>query len=38
MLCAILVTQVDFGQSLILVATIALALANWAVVARRSVA
>jgi ABC-type dipeptide/oligopeptide/nickel transport system permease subunit len=27
---------VDFGQSLILVATIALAFVNWAVVARRS--
>jgi len=35
-LCVILVTRVDFGQSLILVATIALAFANWAVVARRS--
>jgi basic amino acid/polyamine antiporter, APA family len=35
-LCLILVTRVDFGQSLILVATIALALVNWAVVARRS--
>jgi len=35
-LCLILVTRVDFGQSLILVATIALALGNWAVVARRS--
>jgi basic amino acid/polyamine antiporter, APA family len=34
-LCAVLVTQVDFGQSLILVATVALALANWAVVAGR---
>jgi len=33
-LCAVLVTRVDFGQSLILVATIALALVNWAVVAR----
>jgi amino acid transporter len=33
-LCVILITRVDFGQSLILVATIALALANWAVVAR----
>jgi APA family basic amino acid/polyamine antiporter len=32
-LCAILVTRVDFGQSLILVATIALALVNWALVA-----
>jgi amino acid transporter len=35
MLCVILVTRVDFGQSLILVATVALALVNWAVVARR---
>jgi basic amino acid/polyamine antiporter, APA family len=34
-LCLILVARVDFGQSLILVATIALALVNWAVVARR---
>jgi APA family basic amino acid/polyamine antiporter len=33
-LCAVLVTRVDFGQSLILAATIALALVNWAVVAR----
>jgi amino acid transporter len=33
-LCVILVTRVDFGQSLILVATIALAFVNWAVVAR----
>jgi amino acid transporter len=33
-LCVVLVTRVDFGQSLILVATIALALVNWAVVAR----
>lgn len=32
-LCAVLVTRVDFGQSLILVATIALAFVNWAVVA-----
>src|SRR2546423_180983 len=37
MLCVILVTQVDFGQSLILVVTIALALVNWAVVAGRAV-
>ncbi len=36
LICAALVTQVDFGQSLILVATVALALLNWAVVARRS--
>jgi amino acid transporter len=35
-LCVILVTRVDFGQSLILVATIALAFVNWAVVARES--
>jgi APA family basic amino acid/polyamine antiporter len=35
-LCAALVTRVDFGQSLILVVTIALAFVNWAVVARRS--
>jgi basic amino acid/polyamine antiporter, APA family len=34
-LCVILVTRVDFGQSLILVATIALALVNWAVVQHR---
>ena len=33
-LCVILVTRVDFGQSLILVATVVLALLNWAVVAR----
>jgi basic amino acid/polyamine antiporter, APA family len=33
-LCAVLVTRVDFGQSLILVATILLAFVNWAVVAR----
>ena len=36
-LCAVLVTRVDFGQSLILIATIALAFVNWAVVARRRV-
>jgi amino acid transporter len=35
-LCMILVTRVDFGQSMILIATIALAFVNWAVVARRS--
>src|SRR5271166_1656690 len=35
-LSAVLVTSVDFGQSLILVATIALALMNWAVVARQT--
>ena len=38
LLCVVLVTRVDFGQSLILVATIALALVNWAIVARRSAA
>src|SRR6202167_633304 len=31
-LCVVLVTRVDFGQSLILVATIVLALLNWATV------
>jgi basic amino acid/polyamine antiporter, APA family len=35
-LCVILVTRVDFGQSLILVGTIALAFVNWVLVARRS--
>ncbi len=34
LLCAVLVTQVNFGQSLIVAATIAIALLNWAVVAR----
>jgi APA family basic amino acid/polyamine antiporter len=34
-LCGILATSVDFGQSLILVATVALAFVNWALVARR---
>jgi len=37
-LCIVLVTRVDFGQSLILGATIALAFVNWGVVARRSAA
>lgn len=37
-LCAILVTSVDFGQSLILIATIVLAFVNWAVVSHRSTA
>jgi amino acid transporter len=37
-LCVILITRVDFGQSMILVATIALAFINWAVVARGRVA
>jgi len=35
LMCAVLVTRVDFGQSMILAATIALALLNWAVVVRR---
>ncbi|MFZ0760562.1 MAG: amino acid permease, partial [Candidatus Sulfotelmatobacter sp.] len=35
-LCVILITRVDFDQSLILVATIALAFVNWTVVVRRS--
>jgi basic amino acid/polyamine antiporter, APA family len=35
LMCAVLVTGVDRSQSLILIATIALALLNWAVVARR---
>jgi APA family basic amino acid/polyamine antiporter len=34
-LCALLVTRVDFGQSMILVATIALAFLNWVMVTRR---
>jgi basic amino acid/polyamine antiporter, APA family len=37
LLCVALVTRVDFGQSLILLATIALAFVNWAVVATASV-
>jgi len=36
-LCAVLVTRVDFGQSLILIATIALASLNWVMVSRRNV-
>src|SRR5579863_6983659 len=35
-ICLMLMSQVDFGQSLILLATIAIALLNWAVVARGS--
>jgi hypothetical protein len=35
LLCAVLVTRVDFGQSLIVIATIALALLNWIVVRRK---
>ena len=37
-MCAILVTRVDFGQSLIVLATIALGLLNWALVTRRRAA
>jgi amino acid transporter len=33
-ICLVLISQVDFGQSMILIATIAIALMNWAVVAR----
>jgi hypothetical protein len=35
LICAALLTQVDRSRSLIVAATIALALVNWAVVARR---
>jgi amino acid transporter len=35
-LCSVLATRVDFGQTLILVGTIALALVNWAIVTRRN--
>ena len=38
LLCLALVTRVDFGQSLILIGTVALAFVNWVVVARRSTA
>jgi len=34
-LCVVLVTRVDFGQSLILLGTVALALVNWGVVRNR---
>ncbi len=37
LLCLILVTRVDFGQSLILAGTIALAFVNWILVSRGSV-
>ncbi|MFZ1050368.1 MAG: APC family permease [Candidatus Sulfotelmatobacter sp.] len=37
LLCAALVTRVDFGQALILIATIALASLNWSVVRNRNV-
>jgi amino acid transporter len=36
LLCVILVTRVDFGQSLILIGTVALALLNWIAVSRKS--
>ena len=35
LMCAALITQVDFGQSMIVAATVAIALLNWAVVRRR---
>ena len=35
LMCAALVTQVDFGQSMILLATIALGLLNWLIVRNR---
>jgi hypothetical protein len=35
MICAVLVTRVDFGKSVILLATIAAALINWALVRDR---
>jgi basic amino acid/polyamine antiporter, APA family len=35
-ICLVLMSQVDFGQSLILIVTVAIALANWAVVASRT--
>ncbi|HEY6338858.1 MAG TPA: amino acid permease [Candidatus Sulfotelmatobacter sp.] len=34
-ICLLLVSQVDFGKSLILIATIAIALVNWMIVRRR---
>jgi len=34
-ICALLLTRVDFGKSLILLATIAVALLNWALVRDR---
>jgi basic amino acid/polyamine antiporter, APA family len=37
LLCIVLVTRVDFGQSLILIATIALGLINWLIVRRGKV-
>jgi amino acid transporter len=36
-LCLVLATRVDFGQSLILAGTIAMGLINWAIVSRRTV-
>ena len=36
-LCGVLVIQVDFGQSLILAATVGFALVNWMIVARKTV-
>ena len=37
LMCAVLVTQVDFGQSLILLATIAVGLLNWLAVRNRHI-
>ncbi len=37
-ICAVLLTRVDFGQSLFLLATVAVALLNWALVRERAVA
>jgi hypothetical protein len=36
-LCLVLATRVDFGQSLILAGTLAMGLINWAIVSRRTV-
>ena len=35
-MCAVLMTRVDFSKSVVLLITIALALANWAAVRHRS--
>ncbi len=35
LLCVVLITRVDFGQSLILIATVALAFLNWIAVSRK---
>jgi len=36
-MCAVLLTRVDFSKSLILLATVGIGLLNWAVVRRRAV-